>query len=139
MIYDFDFEKFKIAGIDSHNELVDKFIAKAKEQEQQAQAEKQNQQLINAIKQSNTPSFSNIQNSQIVLNSPNSTISQQLAAIPKELQSTAIELFNCLNEIIKTNQKPKNFKQRFGDFITNNLDKLSFLGNLALQVLPLIV
>lgn len=139
MINDFDFEKFKIAGIASHNELVDKFIAKAKEQEQQAQAERQNQQLINAIKQSNTPSFSNIQNSQIVLNSPNSTISQQIAAIPKELKSTAIELFNCLNKIIKTNQKPKNFKQRFGDFITNNLDKLSFLGNLALQVLPLIV
>ena len=140
MINEFDFERFKIAGIKSQNDLVGKFVAMAKEQEKQAQIENMHNKLINALKQNqNNQSFNNISNSSIIVNSSCSNISQQIAALPKELQATTLELLNCLYEIIKTNTKPKNFKQRFGEFITNNVDKLSFLGNIALQVLPLIV
>ena len=81
------------------------------------------------------PTFSNITNSPIIFNSPNSSITQDISSLPKELQPTAIELYNCLIDMLKTKIKPKTFKERFGDFIINNADKLAFLGKLAFEVL----
>lgn len=81
------------------------------------------------------PTFNNITNSAIIFNSPNSNITQNISFLPQELQPMAIELYNCLIEMLKTKIKPKTFKERFGDFIVNNADKLAFLGKLALEIL----
>ena len=77
------------------------------------------------------PAFSQINNSNIIVNSPNAVIS----SLPEELKPLAEELYRCLIDIAKTGTKPKNFKEKFGQFITDHSGDLVSLGTLALNAL----
>lgn len=87
----------------------------------------------------NNINIGSISNSNVVLNSPNATIQQEINKLPPEVQAVAIELVSVLTEYLRTKVKPKNFVQKFGDFIAKYANVFTGIGGLALQVIPLLM
>lgn len=84
-------------------------------------------------------SIENINNSNIIINSPSTKIDQEISKLPPEAQLIAKELSSVLIEFLQTKIKPKKFTQRFGDFIAKYSNAIASLGSLALQTLPLLM
>ena len=74
----------------------------------------------------------NVSNSVIIINS---NLSAEIELLPKEVQPVAQDLVQTLVEYLNNKTKPKNFKEKFADFIKNYGSSLAAVGQLGLQVL----
>ena len=74
----------------------------------------------------------NVSNSVIIINS---NLSAEIELLPKEVQPIAQDLVQTLVEYLNNKTKPKNFKEKFADFIKNYGSSLASIGQLGLQAL----
>lgn len=87
---------------------------------------------ISVYNHSSSTNIHDINNSIIIVNS---NVQAEIALLPKEVQPIAQELFQTLIEYLNKKIKPKNFKERFGDFIQKYGNSIASLGGLGLQIL----